>query len=110
MIPALVFYCHPQSSPASLCLLFSASLLIFAGLWVFDHYKGGLGIPEEGKGGADEKVWARWRKWYAAIQERDSIKGTTSETEHYLSIYQRYADDKAQSELAKATRKGRGVP
>jgi len=33
-----------------------------------------------------------------------------SEREHYLPIYQRYADDKAQSELAKATRKGKGVP
>lgn len=31
-------------------------------LWVFDHFKGGLGIPEEGKGGEDEEVWARWSK------------------------------------------------
>lgn len=35
---------------------------------------------------------------------------TTSEKEYYLPIYQRYADNTAQSELAKATRKGRGVP
>lgn len=79
-------------------------------LWVFDHFKGGLGIPEEGKGGEDEEVWKRWRKWLEAVQERKSIKETTSDKEHYLPIYQRYADDKAQSELAKATREGRGVP
>lgn len=79
-------------------------------LWVLDHFKGGLGIPDEGKGGQDEAVWARWRKWKSAIEERDSVKRTMSETEHYLPIYQRYADDKAQSEMAKATRKGRGVP
>lgn len=77
---------------------------------MFDHFKGGLGIPEEGKGGDDEKVWKRLRVWIKALEERPSIKNTLSEREHYLPIYQRYADDKAQSELAKATRKGRGVP
>jgi glutathione S-transferase len=77
---------------------------------VFDHFKGGLGIPEPSQGGADEATWTRFRKWQKALQERPSIKNTTSETQHYLQIYQRYADDKAQSELAKATRQGRGVP
>jgi glutathione S-transferase len=38
------------------------------------------------------------------------VVGTTSLREHYLPIYQRYADDTAQSELAKATREGKGVP
>ena len=79
-------------------------------LWVFDRYKDGLGIPEEGKGGDDEAVWARFRKWQHAIEERPSIKNTMSETEHYLPIYERYHMNTAQSELAKATRKGRGVP
>ena len=79
-------------------------------MWVFDHFKGGLGVPEAGKGGEDEAVWARWRKWLQAIEQRPSIRETMSEREHYLPIYQRYADDKAQSELAKATRTGRGVP
>ena len=79
-------------------------------LWVFDHYKGGLGIPEHGKGGADEATWARWRTWIEAMESRPSIKATMSDRERYLPIYQRYADDNAQSELAKATRKGRGVP
>ncbi|KAK0279620.1 hypothetical protein LTR35_000376 [Friedmanniomyces endolithicus] len=76
-------------------------------LWVFDHFKQGLGIPE----GADEDaVWSRFKKWREALEERPSIKNTTSEREHYLPIYQRYADDTAQSELAKATRQGKGVP
>ncbi|KAF2429650.1 glutathione S-transferase [Tothia fuscella] len=80
-------------------------------LWAFDHFKeGGLGIPEEGKGGEDEMVWARWNKWATAMGDRKSVQETTSDREHYLPIYQRYANDTAQSELAKATRSGRGVP
>ncbi|KAK8126595.1 uncharacterized protein PG998_002354 [Apiospora kogelbergensis] len=65
--------------------------------WVFEHFKGVAVVPEI-------------RKWQAAIEGRDSVKQTESEREYYLPIYQRYADDVAQSELAKATRSGRGVP
>ncbi|CAI6338485.1 unnamed protein product [Periconia digitata] len=79
-------------------------------LWVFDHFKGGVGIPQEGKGGEEEGVWKRWRTWLKAVEKRRSVVETLSDREHYLPIYQRYADDKAQSELAKATRSGRGVP
>ncbi|KAF2175577.1 glutathione transferase omega-1 [Zopfia rhizophila CBS 207.26] len=79
-------------------------------LWIFDHFKGGLGIPEKGNGGEDEQVWERWRNWLVAVEQRKSVKETTSEREKYLPIYKRYADDVAQSELAKATRAGRGVP
>ncbi|EHY54854.1 hypothetical protein HRR83_005889 [Exophiala dermatitidis] len=80
-------------------------------LWVFDHFKkGGLGIPEVGAGGEDDQVWDRWRKWTTAIESRKSVTETLSDREHYLPIYQRYAEDRAQSELAKATREGRGVP
>lgn len=78
--------------------------------WVFDEFKHGLGLPAEGAGGSDEAIWARWRKWLAAVESRKSVKETTSETEHYLPIYKRYADNTAQSELARATRAGRGVP
>jgi glutathione S-transferase len=73
-------------------------------LWVFDHFKGGLRIPE------GEKVWERWVKWLGALEKRESVVQSTSEKEYYLPIYQRYADNVAQSELAKATREGRGVP
>jgi len=76
-------------------------------LWVFDHFKGGLNIPE---GGLDEAVWSRWRTWLQAIECLDCVRETTSEMQHYLPIYQRYADDTAQSEMAKATREGKGVP
>ncbi|KAH9905818.1 thioredoxin-like protein [Xylariomycetidae sp. FL2044] len=81
-----------------------------ARLWVFDTFKGGLGIPEPGQGGDDEKTWARFRAWLEAVESRESVKRTTSEREFYVPIYRKYADDVAQSELAKATRAGRGVP
>lgn len=81
-------------------------------LWVFDEFKpGGLGIPREGQGSPeDQAAWGRWRKWLNAVQERKSVRETMSDPEHYLPIYRRYAENKAQSELAKATRTGRGVP
>ncbi|KAL2066532.1 hypothetical protein VTL71DRAFT_2603 [Oculimacula yallundae] len=72
-------------------------------LWIFDYFKGGLNLPEG-------KTWDRWAKWSSAVEKRQSVVATTSEKEHYLPIYQRYADDTAQSELAKATRAGKGVP
>lgn len=77
---------------------------------MFDHYKGGLGIPEEGHGGDEEELWARWRRFCEAAENRRSVKATTSERQYFLPIYQRYADDVAKSEMAKASRSGRGVP
>jgi len=79
-------------------------------MWVFDHFKGGLGIPAPGQGGDDEELWNRWRKWSDAVTSRKSVTETMSEQEHYMPIYQRYAEDRAMSEMAKATREGRGVP
>ncbi|KAK7733104.1 hypothetical protein SLS53_008292 [Cytospora paraplurivora] len=80
-------------------------------LWVFDEFKeGGLGVPRPGEGGGDEGLWERWRRWVAAVSARESVTNTLSEREYYLPIYERYHTDKAQSELAKATRAGRGVP
>ncbi|KAK5089184.1 hypothetical protein LTR05_003408 [Lithohypha guttulata] len=80
-------------------------------LWIYDHFKGIKDlVPAEGQGGDDEKIWKRWRQWSKAIEERESVSNTLSDREHYLPIYQRYAEDRAQSELAKATRQGRGVP
>lgn len=79
-------------------------------LWVFDHWKGGLGIPAEDGGAEDAQVWPRWRKWLAAVEQRKSLQETMSEREFYMPIYDRYAENRAMSELAKATRAGRGVP
>lgn len=78
--------------------------------WVFDEFKGGLGIPGPGEGGEEEDAWGRWRVWVGAMEARESVRNTTSEEKYYLPIYKRYADDEAQSELAKATREGRSVP
>lgn len=79
--------------------------------WVFAHFKGVVAVPEPGRGEpADEAAWERLRKWRAAVESRDSVRRTESEREHYVPIYQRYADDVAQSEMAKASRSGRGVP
>ena len=58
-------------------------------LWVFDHFKGGIGIPAEGQGGKDDQVWARWRKWSSAIENIKSMKETESDREHHLPIYKR---------------------
>ncbi|PKX88223.1 glutathione S-transferase family protein, partial [Aspergillus novofumigatus IBT 16806] len=68
----------------------------------------GLGIPAESQGRADEAVWQRWRTWLRAVEGRRSIRETTSEKDHYLPIYQRYADNTAQSELAKAHKSWKG--
>lgn len=79
-------------------------------MWVLDHFKGGLGIPEKGQGGEDEQLWNRWHQWAEAVASRKSVSETMSDREHYMPIYQRYAEDRAQSEMAKAIREGRGVP
>ncbi|KKZ64910.1 hypothetical protein EMCG_09199 [[Emmonsia] crescens] len=48
--------------------------------------EGGIGIPAEGKGGDDEGVWSRWRKWEKAVMERESLKNTFSEEEYYENL------------------------
>jgi glutathione S-transferase len=73
-------------------------------LWVFDHFKRGLNLPR------GEPWLDRFEKWLTAIEKRESVIETTSLREYFLPLYQRYADDTAQSELAKATREGKGVP
>ncbi|KAK2879560.1 hypothetical protein FQN49_000753 [Arthroderma sp. PD_2] len=80
-------------------------------LWVIDHFKkGGLGVPAPGEGGDDEAIWNRWRKWMVEVETRKSVASTMSDKEHAMPIFKRYAGNVAQSELAKATRAGTGVP
>lgn len=80
-------------------------------LFLFDVYKqGGLGVPPEGEGGADEDLWIRWRAWVDAILARDSVQDTLSDRQMYVDAYKRYAEDTTQSEVAKATRLGRNMP
>lgn len=80
-------------------------------LFLIDHYKpGGVGIPDQDKGGEDEGLWARWRTWFDAIADRQSIRDTWSDDEMYVAAYKRYAEDTTQSEVAQATRKGEKLP
>ncbi|ORY72105.1 glutathione S-transferase [Pseudomassariella vexata] len=80
-------------------------------LFLIEHYKpGGLGMPAEGQGGEDEKLWGRWRRWFGATTERKSVKETWSEDEYYVRAYKRYAEDTTQSEVGQATRKGKKLP
>lgn len=82
-------------------------------LWVLDHFKEGGLHGEEAAGEEEEEeaaLWERWRKWVKAVEGRESVQATLSDKEYYLPIYERYHTDQAQSELAKATRAGRGVP
>ncbi|OTB01724.1 hypothetical protein M426DRAFT_14182 [Hypoxylon sp. CI-4A] len=82
-------------------------------LFLIDHYKpGGLGIPVKGEAGdeEEEKIWARWRKWFDAVTARQSVRDTWSDDEQYIEAYKRYAEDTTQSEVAQATRKGERLP
>lgn len=79
-------------------------------MFLFDVYKGGLGVPEEGQGGEDEDIWKRWRQWAKAVGERQSVLDTWSDREQYIDAYKRYAEDKTQSQVGKATRAGRSLP
>ncbi|KAF6833713.1 glutathione S-transferase [Colletotrichum musicola] len=80
-------------------------------LFLLDHYKpGGLGLPDVGMGGEDGEVWKRWRQWYDAIEERQSVKDTLSERDAYIDVYKRYAEDQTNSEVGQATRSGKAMP
>lgn len=80
-------------------------------LFLIDHYKpGGVGIPKKGERGEDEAVWARWDGWFDATVERESVKATWSDDDKYIEVYKRYAEDKTQSEVGRATRQGRSLP
>jgi glutathione S-transferase len=79
-------------------------------LFLIDHYKpGGLGSPA-GQGGDEAALWARWARWYTAVCDEPSVKGTWSSEEEYIKAYRRYAEDTTQSEVGQATRKGDRLP
>lgn len=60
--------------------------------------------------GGEGDVWSRFKEWTDAVVTRASVKRTTSDVEGYLEMYSRYADNTAQSEVAKATREGKPLP
>ncbi|KAK2795462.1 hypothetical protein FQN52_005229 [Onygenales sp. PD_12] len=57
-----------------------------ARFFVHEVLRGGVQIPAKGEGGEDEAVWARWRKWEAAVLARESVKATMSEREDYVEF------------------------
>lgn len=70
--------------------------------WVFEYFKNIDDLVPAGE------AWGkRWEGWVQAVLERESVRATTSERGFYEPIYKRYADDEAQSEMAKAIRAGR---
>ncbi|KKY24907.1 putative glutathione s-transferase [Phaeomoniella chlamydospora] len=73
-------------------------------LWVFDHFKGNNGEWPKGP------IWERWNRFVKAVEELKSVRDTLSDREHYLPLYQRYAENKAQSGAAKAIRAGKHIP
>lgn len=76
-------------------------------LWLIDHYKnGGVGIPDDGS----DETWNRWKKWKTAVEQRQSVKDTLSDSERYLLAYKRYADDTTGSQVGRATREGQRLP
>ena len=76
-------------------------------LWLIDHYKvGGSGIPATG----EEGLWKRWTAWKDAVDGRQSTLDTSSDDDHYLLAYKRYADDTTGSLVGIATRGGGELP
>ncbi|POY71993.1 hypothetical protein BMF94_5002 [Rhodotorula taiwanensis] len=53
-----------------------------------------------------EDVGTEFQAWAERIVDRPSVKATTSLPDDYEKVYRRYFEDTAESEVAKATRKG----
>ena len=81
-------------------------------IFLLDHYKGSSGIPKPDEAESDEaeEVWGRWRRWFAAVEESESVQDTLSDRSRYIEVYQRYAEDTTGSQVGQATRGGRGLP
>lgn len=65
-----------------------------------------LDILVDHRGFSVAELGPRLERYVDAILARESVKATTSDKEAYTKIYQRYLDNTAESEVAKATRKG----
>lgn len=67
-------------------------------------------ILEEHRGYDPKKVSEGFAEYSERLIERPSVMATTSEMQYYEEIWGRYLRNEAQSEMAKATRSGRGEP
>ncbi|GAA5926988.1 hypothetical protein JCM3775_007097 [Rhodotorula graminis] len=63
-------------------------------------------LLEQHRGFSASDVGDEFAMWAQRVLERPSVKATSSLPENYESVYRRYFEDTAESEVAKATRKG----
>ncbi|KAG0664817.1 hypothetical protein C6P46_000954 [Rhodotorula mucilaginosa] len=63
-------------------------------------------LLEKHRGFSADAVNAQFAAWTRRILDRPSVRATTSLPEDYEKVYRRYFEDTAESEVAKATRKG----
>ncbi|KAH9919391.1 glutathione-S-transferase [Fomitopsis serialis] len=73
--------------------------------WVIRDY-----ILRDHRGYSRDAVGSGWKEYAEKLSTRESVLKTQSDLEHYEPIYGRYLRDEAQSEVAKATRAGKGLP
>lgn len=66
--------------------------------------------PGERRAEAEHEAWRRYHAWLAAVKAHPAVAATLSDAGPMLAVYQRYADNTASSEVAKATRTGSGLP
>ena len=52
----------------------------------------------------------RFHRWWAAVENSSSFQATTCDLDELVSVYQRYADNTAKSEVAEAIRTGKALP
>ena len=75
---------------------------------VLERYKGfklpAASSTEEGK------IWGRIHEWNEATTSRPSVVATRSDDEEYFKVYERYARNTADSQVARATRAGVSLP
>ncbi|BGO93044.1 hypothetical protein NBRC10512_004265 [Rhodotorula toruloides] len=63
-------------------------------------------LLEKHRGFKAEDVGPEFSAWCDRVLERPSVKATSSLPENYENVYRRYFENTAESEVAKATRKG----
>lgn len=67
-------------------------------------------ILEDYRGFNDELVGERWSEYKRRIKERPSVIKTSSDSQRYADIYQRYLGNESQSKVGKAIRAGQALP
>jgi glutathione S-transferase len=63
-------------------------------------------LLEHHRGFVVSEVGGRFEEYAKKVRERESVRKTSSTRESYEKVYRRYFEDTAESEVAKATRKG----